>query len=73
MATSGTPPSLGDCQEAVQRLLQAEATLAEVEGAIDETDLTDDEKAGLWLLGWSLTELPTTTHNELQQRLTAAG
>ena len=73
MASFGTPPSLGERQQAVERLLQADVPLAEVEGAIDETDLPEDDKAGLWLLGWSLLDSPTTTHEELQQRLAAVG
>ena len=70
MASSGRPPLRGDRQEAVEKLMRADVSMAEVEGAIDKTDLPEDEKAGLWLLGWSLIDSPTTTHEELQQRLT---
>jgi len=37
----------------VERRMRRGERFTEVEDAIDASDLEDDEKAGLWLLGWS--------------------
>jgi hypothetical protein len=69
MASSSTPPSRGDREAEVEHLMRTGTSLARVEDAIDKIELPEDEKAGLWLLGWSLLDSPKTTHEELQQRL----
>ena len=37
----------------VERRMRRGERFTEVEDAIDASDLEDDEKAALWLLGWS--------------------
>jgi hypothetical protein len=73
MASSVRPSGPAERQAAVEQLMLAEASLGEVEAAINKSALPEDEKAGLWLLGWSLTGSPGITHHELQQRLAPAG
>jgi hypothetical protein len=40
----------------VIKLADAHTPFDEIEDAIDATDLVMDEKAALWMLGWSLLE-----------------
>jgi len=44
------------CQEEVEGLMAANVPFAQVEDAINDTNLRDDAKSALWLLAWSLRE-----------------
>jgi hypothetical protein len=43
-------------QDEVEGLMAANVPFAQVEDAINNTDLADDAKSALWLLAWSLRE-----------------
>lgn len=43
-------------QAEVEELMAASVPFAQVEDAINDTDLRDDAKSALWLLAWSLRE-----------------
>lgn len=43
-------------QDGVEELMAAHVPFALVEDSINKTDLSDDAKAALWLLAWSLGE-----------------
>lgn len=43
-------------QDGVEELMTAHVPFALVEDSIDNTNLSDDAKAALWLLAWSLGE-----------------
>ncbi len=45
--------------EEVERLMSAGESFSSVEHMIDETRLTEDEKAALWLLAWSMRDRRT--------------
>ena len=47
------------------------ASFQDLEQAIHATDLTDDEKAALWLLAWSL-EVPTVRQQRAREKLSGA-
>jgi hypothetical protein len=38
----------------VERMVDSDDTLGEVEDAIDEFELTDEQKSALWLWAWAL-------------------
>jgi hypothetical protein len=44
------------CQDQVEKLMAMSLPFAQVEDAINRTDLRDDAKSALWLLAWSLRE-----------------
>ena len=73
MLGSGRPPSLSGCQDAIEELMRADASFAQVEDAIESVDLTPDDKAALWVLAWSSIDLEATRHQELEQRLAPVG
>jgi hypothetical protein len=50
--------SIGLYSLQVEAMMNAGVPFEDLEQAIQATDLTDDEKAALWLLAWSL-ETPT--------------
>jgi hypothetical protein len=41
-------------QREVERMIDSDLTLGEVEEAIDTIDLGDDQKSALWLWAWAL-------------------
>jgi hypothetical protein len=41
-------------QREVERMVDSDVTLGEVEDAIDKIDLSDDQKSALWLWAWAL-------------------
>jgi hypothetical protein len=43
-------------QDQVEKLMATSLPFAQVEDAINRTDLRDDAKSALWLLAWSLRE-----------------
>lgn len=41
-------------QREVERMVDSESTLGEVEDAIGKIDLSDDQRSALWLWAWAL-------------------
>jgi hypothetical protein len=41
-------------QREIERMVDSDATLGEVEDAIGEIDLSDEQKSALWLWAWAL-------------------
>jgi hypothetical protein len=58
---------------AIEHMLQTDASFAQVEGAIERSDLTPDEKDALWVVAWSSIDRETSRHPELERRLAPAG
>jgi hypothetical protein len=73
MVDDGSPPSSSGGRAAIEHMLQAATPFAQVEGAIEATDLTPDEKAALWVLAWSASDRDMSGHPELERRLAPAG
>lgn len=57
MPRPGGPPSLYRYRREVEDLVRADTPFDEVEATIDEADLMPDDKAALWVLGWSMVGL----------------
>jgi hypothetical protein len=47
---------LGDYQYQVESMMSSREPFGDVEATIGRAELTDDQKAALWLLAWSLRE-----------------
>ena len=45
------------CEQEVEAQVRARTPLATVESTIEESGLGPDERAALWLVGWSLIDL----------------
>jgi hypothetical protein len=73
MAGSSSAPPPRDDLTAIEHMLQADAPFAQVEGAIERTALSPDEKDALWVLAWSSIDRETSRHPELERRLAPAG
>ena len=55
MGETYTEPALGSYRDAVTELMESGQAFGAVEDAIDEvTELTEDAKAALWLLAFSM-------------------
>lgn len=46
--------SIVDGREEVERMMSAGESFGAVEAMIDQTELTEEEKAALWLFAWSM-------------------
>ena len=57
MLGPGRPRSLHGYRREVEELVRADTPFHEVEATIEEADLPPDEKAALWVLGWSMVGL----------------
>jgi hypothetical protein len=64
--------SLGLYSSQVERMMDDGVPFEDVEQAIHTTVLTDDEKAALWLLAWSL-EIPTVQRERADETLALIG
>ena len=68
---SGTHPRLASCRDAVTQLIKAGEPFGEVEDAIDQVaDLTQDQKAALWLVAFSLRD-PAEQQSDARAHLAA--
>jgi hypothetical protein len=50
------PPSFGDVLCRVEDLIDSGEPLTDAENVIDASPLTEDERAALWLVAWSLND-----------------
>jgi hypothetical protein len=69
---SSAPPPRGGLT-LIEHMLESDAPFARIEGAIERSDLTPDEKAALWVVAWSSIDRETSRHPELERRLAPAG
>ena len=65
-------PWLGLYSSQVENMMCDGVPFEDLERAIDATDLSDDEKAALWLLAWSL-EIPTVQQQRARNTLALLG
>jgi hypothetical protein len=73
MGETDTRPALASYRDSVTELMRAGEPFGEVEDAIDRAaDLTEDAKAALWLLAFSLRE-PTEQVRVARAHLAAIG
>ena len=52
--TKEKPESIVGGREEVERMMSAGESFGAVETMIDQTELTEEEKAALWLFAWSM-------------------
>jgi hypothetical protein len=64
--------SLGLYSSQVEDMMYDGVPFEDLEQAIQATELTDDEKAALWLLAWSL-EIPTVEQRRARATLALMG
>jgi hypothetical protein len=50
---------IADSREEVERMMSVGESFAAIEAMIDEAQLTEEEKAALWLFAWSMRDKRT--------------
>lgn len=55
--------SFAAAQDEVESMITARETLRSVEEMINGASITEDEKAGLWLLAWSMRDRSRLRHD----------
>jgi hypothetical protein len=53
-SVSTYPKGFDACQDEVEGMMRVGESLGGVEATIDSARITDDERAALWLLAWSM-------------------
>jgi hypothetical protein len=58
------PTGFDGCQDEVEEMMRLGESFVSVEATIDCARITEDERAALWLLAWSIDNRPTHAQDD---------